>query len=228
MPSSNASARNLQYPLAKSKNPGFSPFQFSPFRIPREEVVSDYRYWRYAISVRCRKRTMRCLYALNPIGAIQAPLAKGFLVRYPEDLRQNAQKFLSVCGWGLAPLDPSHTHFRKPFRFWLCRIRRCFRKGPINNYYETTAQIRSRRVDRSAHPPSFPSRWMRFAYPPYAGTFFICWGDETLNMIVRSLTLMKRVPITLENETTTPVGRVELRVTRQKCIKKVGLRRLRA
>nr|VFK24565.1 MAG: hypothetical protein BECKLPF1236B_GA0070989_14172 [Candidatus Kentron sp. LPFa] len=26
---------------------------------------------------------------------------------------------------------------------------------------------------------------MRFAYPPYAGTFFICWGDETLNMIVR-------------------------------------------
>nr|VFK14477.1 MAG: hypothetical protein BECKLPF1236B_GA0070989_106211 [Candidatus Kentron sp. LPFa] len=21
--------------------------------------------------------------------------------------------------------------------------------------------------------------------PPYAGTFFICWGDETLNMIVR-------------------------------------------
>nr|VFK09383.1 MAG: hypothetical protein BECKLPF1236B_GA0070989_100821 [Candidatus Kentron sp. LPFa] len=40
------------------------------------------------------------------------------------------------------------------------------------------------------------------------------------------LTLMKRVPITLENETTTPVGRVVgatgrsplLRVTRQKCI----------
>nr|VFK10890.1 MAG: hypothetical protein BECKLPF1236A_GA0070988_1004514 [Candidatus Kentron sp. LPFa]VFK27318.1 MAG: hypothetical protein BECKLPF1236C_GA0070990_1004514 [Candidatus Kentron sp. LPFa] len=25
---------------------------------------------------------------------------------------------------------------------------------------------------------------MRFAYPPYAGTFFICWGDETLNMSV--------------------------------------------
>ena len=21
--------------------------------------------------------------------------------------------------------------------------------------------------------------------PPYTGTFFICWGDETLNMIVR-------------------------------------------
>ena len=42
------------------------------------------------------------------------------------------------------------------------------------------------------------------------------------------LTLMKRVPITLENETTTLVGRVELRVTRQKCIKNVGLRRLRA
>nr|VFK17403.1 MAG: hypothetical protein BECKLPF1236B_GA0070989_111610 [Candidatus Kentron sp. LPFa] len=36
-----------------------------------------------------------------------------------------------------------------------------------------------------AHPPSLPSRWMRFAYPPYAGTFFICWGDETLNMIVK-------------------------------------------
>ena len=33
------------------------------------------------------------------------------------------------------------------------------------------------------------------------------------------------VPITLGNETTTPVGRVELRVTRQKCIKNVGLRR---
>nr|VFK80581.1 MAG: hypothetical protein BECKSD772D_GA0070982_11305 [Candidatus Kentron sp. SD] len=43
-----------------------------------------------------------------------------------------------------------------------------------------------------------------------------------------TLTLMKRVPITLENETTTPVGRVELRVTRKKCIKNVGLRRLRA
>nr|VFK36517.1 MAG: hypothetical protein BECKSD772F_GA0070984_100250 [Candidatus Kentron sp. SD]VFK39220.1 MAG: hypothetical protein BECKSD772E_GA0070983_100248 [Candidatus Kentron sp. SD] len=41
-------------------------------------------------------------------------------------------------------------------------------------------------------------------------------------------TIMLRVPITLENETTTPVGRVELRVTRQKCIKNVGLRRLRA
>nr|VFK18205.1 MAG: hypothetical protein BECKLPF1236B_GA0070989_11366 [Candidatus Kentron sp. LPFa] len=35
-------------------------------------------------------------------------------------------------------------------------------------YYETTAPIRGRRVDR------------------YAGTFFICWGDETLNMIVRN------------------------------------------
>ena len=23
--------------------------------------------------------------------------------------------------------------------------------------------------------------------PPYAGTFFICWGDETLNMIVSSV-----------------------------------------
>nr|VFK13238.1 MAG: hypothetical protein BECKLPF1236B_GA0070989_10455 [Candidatus Kentron sp. LPFa] len=34
------------------------------------------------------------------------------------------------------------------------------------HYYETTAPIRNRRVDR------------------YAGTFFICWGDETLNMIV--------------------------------------------
>ena len=43
-----------------------------------------------------------------------------------------------------------------------------------------------------------------------------------------TLTLMKRVPITLENETTTLVGRVELRVTRQKCIKNVGSRRLRA
>nr|VFK25779.1 MAG: hypothetical protein BECKLPF1236B_GA0070989_15161 [Candidatus Kentron sp. LPFa] len=35
------------------------------------------------------------------------------------------------------------------------------------SYYETTAPIRSRRVDR------------------YAGTFFIRWGDETLNMIVK-------------------------------------------
>ena len=42
------------------------------------------------------------LHALNPIGAIQAPLAKGFLVRYPEDLRQNAQKILSEGGWGRA------------------------------------------------------------------------------------------------------------------------------
>ena len=40
-----------------------------------------------------------------------------------------------------------------------------------------------------------------------------------------SLTIMLRVPITLKNETTTPVGRVALRVTRQKCIKNVGLRR---
>nr|VFK61373.1 MAG: hypothetical protein BECKUNK1418G_GA0071005_10176 [Candidatus Kentron sp. UNK]VFK72386.1 MAG: hypothetical protein BECKUNK1418H_GA0071006_11126 [Candidatus Kentron sp. UNK] len=22
--------------------------------------------------------------------------------------------------------------------------------------------------------------------PPYVGTFFICWGDETLNMIVKN------------------------------------------
>nr|VFK41102.1 MAG: hypothetical protein BECKSD772E_GA0070983_100941 [Candidatus Kentron sp. SD]VFK41954.1 MAG: hypothetical protein BECKSD772F_GA0070984_11099 [Candidatus Kentron sp. SD]VFK78886.1 MAG: hypothetical protein BECKSD772D_GA0070982_102825 [Candidatus Kentron sp. SD] len=44
------------------------------------------------------------------------------------------------------------------------------------------------------------------------------------------LTIMLRVPITLENETTTPVGRVrrEAAVTRQKFIKNVGLRRLRA
>ena len=54
--------------------------------------------------------------------------------------------------------------------------------------------------------------------------------------IASILTLMKRVPITLENETTTSVGRVVgatgrsplLRLTRQKCIKNVGLRRLRA
>nr|VFK36006.1 MAG: hypothetical protein BECKLPF1236C_GA0070990_104662 [Candidatus Kentron sp. LPFa] len=51
-------------------------------------------------------------------------------------------------------------------RFRLCRVRRCFRKGPI--------------------------------------------------------TLMKRVPITLENETTTPVGRVDLRVTRQNASKMSG------
>nr|VFK38278.1 MAG: hypothetical protein BECKSD772F_GA0070984_102318 [Candidatus Kentron sp. SD]VFK44347.1 MAG: hypothetical protein BECKSD772E_GA0070983_103618 [Candidatus Kentron sp. SD]VFK79317.1 MAG: hypothetical protein BECKSD772D_GA0070982_104420 [Candidatus Kentron sp. SD] len=43
-----------------------------------------------------------------------------------------------------------------------------------------------------------------------------------------SPTIMLRVPITLENETTTPVDRVELRAARQKCIKNVGLRRLRA
>nr|VFK18891.1 MAG: hypothetical protein BECKLPF1236B_GA0070989_11557 [Candidatus Kentron sp. LPFa] len=30
---------------------------------------------------------------------------------------------------------------------------------------------------------------MRCAYPPYAGTFFICWGDETLNMIVSLMIL---------------------------------------
>ena len=40
-------------------------------------------------------------------------------------------------------------------------------------------------------------------YPP---GFLI--SDRTL------LTIMLRVPITLENETTTPVGRVELRLTR--------------
>nr|VFJ99647.1 MAG: hypothetical protein BECKH772A_GA0070896_101684 [Candidatus Kentron sp. H]VFK01134.1 MAG: hypothetical protein BECKH772B_GA0070898_102194 [Candidatus Kentron sp. H]VFK04142.1 MAG: hypothetical protein BECKH772C_GA0070978_101634 [Candidatus Kentron sp. H] len=39
------------------------------------------------------------------------------------------------------------------------------------------------------------------------------------------LTSMKGASITPEDETTTPVGRVELRVTRQKCIKNVGLRR---
>nr|VFK68423.1 MAG: hypothetical protein BECKUNK1418G_GA0071005_12343 [Candidatus Kentron sp. UNK]VFK73578.1 MAG: hypothetical protein BECKUNK1418H_GA0071006_12233 [Candidatus Kentron sp. UNK] len=58
-------------------------------------------------------------------------------------------------------------------------------------------------VDARSDPP----------YGPESGCCFI-------------VTLMRRVPITLENETTTPVGRVELRVTRQKCIKNVGLWRL--
>nr|VFK66131.1 MAG: hypothetical protein BECKUNK1418G_GA0071005_108017 [Candidatus Kentron sp. UNK]VFK71764.1 MAG: hypothetical protein BECKUNK1418H_GA0071006_108117 [Candidatus Kentron sp. UNK] len=54
-------------------------------------------------------------------------------------------------------------------------------------YYETTAPIRGRRVDkRSASTiSSFPVDAR--SDPPYAGTFFICWGDETLNMIVRGL-----------------------------------------
>ena len=34
--------------------------------------------------------------------------------------------------------------------------------------------------------PSLPRRVDARSDPPYAGTFFICWGDETLNMIVNS------------------------------------------
>nr|VFK40607.1 MAG: hypothetical protein BECKSD772F_GA0070984_106318 [Candidatus Kentron sp. SD]VFK45687.1 MAG: hypothetical protein BECKSD772E_GA0070983_105818 [Candidatus Kentron sp. SD] len=41
-------------------------------------------------------------------------------------------------------------------------------------------------MDKRSASTIFSSRWMRFAYPSYAGTFFICWGDETLNMIVIS------------------------------------------
>nr|VFK66616.1 MAG: hypothetical protein BECKUNK1418G_GA0071005_11009 [Candidatus Kentron sp. UNK] len=52
-------------------------------------------------------------------------------------------------------------------------------------YYETTVPIRGRRVDKRSASTISSFRWMRFAYPPYAGTFFICWGDETLNMIVK-------------------------------------------
>ena len=47
-------------------------------------------------------------------------------------------------------------------------------------YYETTASIRGRRVDKRSASTGRKRWWMRFAYPPYAGTFFICWGDETL------------------------------------------------
>nr|VFK19577.1 MAG: hypothetical protein BECKLPF1236B_GA0070989_11775 [Candidatus Kentron sp. LPFa] len=46
---------------------------------------------------------------------------------------------------------------------------------------------RGRRVDKRSASTISSSRWMRFAYPPYAGTFFIYWGDETLNMIVKKL-----------------------------------------
>ena len=53
-------------------------------------------------------------------------------------------------------------------------------------YYETTVPIRGRRVDKRSASTISSFRWMRFAYPPYAGTFFICWGDETLNIIVNS------------------------------------------
>nr|VFK41533.1 MAG: hypothetical protein BECKSD772F_GA0070984_10941 [Candidatus Kentron sp. SD]VFK47445.1 MAG: hypothetical protein BECKSD772E_GA0070983_10951 [Candidatus Kentron sp. SD] len=51
------------------------------------------------------------------------------------------------------------------------------------------------------------------------------WGSVPL--CTPNPTIMLRVPITLENETTTPVGRVRRvsAVTRQKCIKNVGLRR---
>nr|VFK12478.1 MAG: hypothetical protein BECKLPF1236B_GA0070989_10365 [Candidatus Kentron sp. LPFa] len=59
-------------------------------------------------------------------------------------------------------------------------------------YYETTAPIRDRRVDKRSASTISSSRWMRCAYPPYAGTFFICWGDETLNMIVKSVRLQKK------------------------------------
>ena len=74
----------------------------------------------------------------------------------------------------------------------LCRLSRIIsqadyvkeQKRVSTIYYETTAQILGRRVDKRSASTIFSSRWMRFAYPPYAGTFFICWGDETLNMIV--------------------------------------------
>nr|VFK18503.1 MAG: hypothetical protein BECKLPF1236A_GA0070988_101996 [Candidatus Kentron sp. LPFa] len=44
-------------------------------------------------------------------------------------------------------------------------------------------------------------------------------GASSLSLGTSRLRLMKRVPITLENETTTPVGRVDLRVTRQNASK---------
>nr|VFK11845.1 MAG: hypothetical protein BECKLPF1236B_GA0070989_10266 [Candidatus Kentron sp. LPFa] len=74
--------------------------------------------------------------------------------------------------------------------------------------------------------------------PPYAGTFFICWGDETLNMIVNNINHIARHTYesifrlvshegmgeivawttggSLRSTPATPsiVGRVELRVTR--------------
>nr|VFK07009.1 MAG: hypothetical protein BECKLPF1236A_GA0070988_100065 [Candidatus Kentron sp. LPFa]VFK28251.1 MAG: hypothetical protein BECKLPF1236C_GA0070990_100629 [Candidatus Kentron sp. LPFa] len=59
-------------------------------------------------------------------------------------------------------LFPVQFHKRK---YLLLDSRLCGNDASL--YYETTASIRGRRVDR------------------YAGTFFICWGDETLNMIVR-------------------------------------------
>nr|VFK14905.1 MAG: hypothetical protein BECKLPF1236A_GA0070988_101166 [Candidatus Kentron sp. LPFa]VFK30871.1 MAG: hypothetical protein BECKLPF1236C_GA0070990_101226 [Candidatus Kentron sp. LPFa] len=56
----------------------------------------------------------------------------------------------------------------------------------------------------------------------------LCFFKDFYYHRTTNLTIILRVPITPENETTTLVGRVELRVTRQKCIKNVGLRRLRA
>lgn len=49
---------------------------------------------------------------------------------------------------------------------------------------------------------------MRCAYPPYAGTFFICWGDEILNMIVKleAKASGKEVPKQKLGNQRTPVG----------------------
>ena len=70
----------------------------------------------------------------------------------------------------------------------------------VGFYYETTAPIRGRRVDKRSASTIFSSRWMRCAYPPYAGTFFICWGDETLNMIVRKNLFEYLTPVAVPDE----------------------------
>ena len=73
-------------------------------------------------------------------------------------------------GHSAKTFEPPYIKPTAPFRKKHTRLACLFVRLP--RYYETTAPIRGRRVDRYAHPP-------------YAGTFFICWGDEILNMIVR-------------------------------------------
>nr|VFK68252.1 MAG: hypothetical protein BECKUNK1418G_GA0071005_12203 [Candidatus Kentron sp. UNK]VFK73494.1 MAG: hypothetical protein BECKUNK1418H_GA0071006_12102 [Candidatus Kentron sp. UNK] len=62
--------------------------------------------------------------------------------------------------------------------------------GHTNTAHDLTMKQqprRGRRVDKRSASTISSFWWMRCAYPPYAGTFFICWGDEILNMIVRQM-----------------------------------------
>nr|VFK14908.1 MAG: hypothetical protein BECKLPF1236A_GA0070988_101169 [Candidatus Kentron sp. LPFa] len=92
-----------------------------------------------------------------------------WLVRYLENFRQNDQEILNKSGWGPAKRAPVIAHYLPGARFAGPQphtLSATFLVPACLGYYETTASIRGRRVDR------------------YAGTFFIYWGDETLNMNV--------------------------------------------